>query len=389
MKTSHYFIIGVFVMFISCMMFYDSAHAAYVGPECNEKDVVGFSPVTSKVAFVSNEGSADPNNFTLYTINSDGTGNLAKISQSAFQTSSIIISPDGKKIAFSSNQDGTNPLFISNTDGTGLRQLTNFTASAISFFPNSTRIIFGKDLHDVTGFSNIYSINNDGTNIFSITHDNQKKFWTASSANGKIVAYSTESGIYTDKVFAVNTDGTNLHFVTDGSLFSYEKPVISDNGSKIIFSRYTDTLDYLYMINTDGTALVKIGPLNQPSISDNFIMTHDKSMTYYWPILRADSSTIIFPERINGTMQIFVSHDNGKNVMPIVDNAYFTKNPDCTVPSDLAQSLEDKLGLTGPPRSSLSPHNADNNSWPSVIGIGSITGGVAVAISIYVMRFKK
>ncbi|MDE1818818.1 MAG: PD40 domain-containing protein [Thaumarchaeota archaeon] len=346
MKTLHYSIIGVFVLFISGMMFYGSVYAAYVGPDCNEKDVVGFSPVTSKVAFVSNEGSANPDNFTLYAINSDGTGDLAKISQVAFQTSSIIISPDGKKIVFSYNLNGTNSLFISNIDGTGLQQLTNFTASAIGFFPNSTKIIFGKNLHDVTGFSNIYSINIDGTDVFSITHDSQEKFWTAASANGKIIAYSTETGIYTDKVFAVNTDGTNLHFVTDGSLFSYEKPVISDNGTKIIFSRYTDTLDYLYVINADGTGLVKLGPLNQPSISDNFIMTHDRSMTYYWPILRVDSSTMIFPERINGTMQIFVSHDNGKNVMPIVDNSYFTKNPDCTIPSDLAQSVNLKTDST-------------------------------------------
>lgn len=57
--------------------------------------------------------------------------------------------------------------------------------------------------------------------------------------------------------------------------------------------------------------------------------------------------------------------------------------------SNMSQSLEDKLGSTGPPRSSLSPHNADSNSWLSVIGLGGITGGVAVAISIYVMRFKK
>lgn len=346
MKSLHLSIIGVFVLSISGMMFYGFVYAAYVGPDCNEKDVVGFSPVISKVAFLSNEGSVQPDNFTLYTVNSDGTGNLAKISQVVSQMSPVVISPDGKKIAFSSNQNGTNPLFISDIDGTGLRQLTNFAASAISFFPNSTKIIFGKNLHDVTGFSNIYSINNDGTSIFSITHDNQEKFWTAASANGKIIAYSTETGIYTDKVFAVNTDGTNLHFVTDGSLFSYEKPVISDNGSKIIFSRYTDTLDYLYVINADGTGLVNIGPLNQPLISDNSIMTHDKSMIYYWPILRVDSSTIIFPERINGTMQIFVSHDNGKNVMPIVDNSYLTKNPDCTIPSDLAQSVNLKTDLT-------------------------------------------
>ncbi|MGH3629023.1 MAG: hypothetical protein ACRDRL_16505, partial [Sciscionella sp.] len=57
--------------------------------------------------------------------------------------------------------------------------------------------------------------------------------------------------------------------------------------------------------------------------------------------------------------------------------------------SNMSQSLEDKLGLTGPPRSSLSPPNVDSNSWLFVIGLGGITGGVTVAISIYVMRFKK
>ncbi|MDH2908294.1 MAG: hypothetical protein PXX83_09405 [Candidatus Nitrosotalea sp.] len=57
--------------------------------------------------------------------------------------------------------------------------------------------------------------------------------------------------------------------------------------------------------------------------------------------------------------------------------------------SNMSQSLEDNLGLTGPPRSSLSSSNVDNNSWLSVIGLGGIIGGVAVAISIYVMRFKK
>lgn len=366
----------VLVLIISSAIFYGSAYAAYVGPECNEKDVVGFSPITSKVAFVSNEGSVQPDDFTLYTVNGDGTGNLAKIRQVAYPMSPVIISPDGKKIAFSSNQNGTNPLFVSNSDGTELRQLTNFTASAISFFPNSTKIIFGKNLHGANGFSKIYSINNDGTNIFSITRDDQEKFWTAASANGKIVAYSTESGIYTDKVFAVNTDGTNLHFVTDGSLFSYAKPVISDNGTKIIFSRYTDTLDYLYTINADGTGLDKIGPLNQPSISDNFIMTHDRSMTYYWPILRVDNSTIIFPERINGTMQIFVSHDNGKNVMPIVDNSYFTKNPDCTIPSDLAQSVNLKTDSM--------PNNTSQLQFIilAVITIVSIVTGIAIYAGI-------
>lgn len=392
MKTLHLTTIMAFALITCCVIFYVpiQSYAAYVGPDCNEKDVIGFSPITSKVAFVSNEGSSSPDNFTLYTVSSDGTDNLSKISHVSSRMSPIIISPDGKKIVFSSNRNGANSLFISNIDGTRLQQLTNYTASVVSFFPNSTKIIFGKNLNNTDGFSNIYSINSDGTDIFSITHDKQEKFWTAASSNGKTVAYTTETGIYEDKVFAVNTDGTNLHFVTDGSLFSYTKPVVSDNGSKIIFSKYTDTLDYLYTINVDGTGLVEIGPLNQPSMSDNFITTHDGSRIYYWPVLRTNSSMMIFPERINNTMQIFVSNDNGTNVIPLVDNSYFVKNPNCIIPSDLAGDPSRELTQKIQPIVSIPPYqNVDMNNAIVLAEVEiPIAVGVAVGVFLFTRRSK-
>ncbi|HYL65800.1 MAG TPA: hypothetical protein VEU72_01450 [Nitrosopumilaceae archaeon] len=58
--------------------------------------------------------------------------------------------------------------------------------------------------------------------------------------------------------------------------------------------------------------------------------------------------------------------------------------------SALKQALLAKqLGLTGPPRGSLSPHDNENNSWLTVVEIGSIAGGVAVGISVYVIRIRK
>lgn len=333
MKTLH--LLTSFVIISSVGLFgFANSYAVYVGPDCNEKDAVGFSPTTSKVAFISNEGSANVDNFTLYTVNSDGTNSLAKIGQVASRSSPVIISHDGKTIVFSANVNGTNQLFASNIDGTNMRQLTsgNDSVSAISIFPNSTKIIFGTSLKDVTGFANIYSINSDGTNLFQITHDTEDKFWAAASYNGKIIAYSTEVDVHTDKIFAVNTDGTNWHFVTYGSLFSYEKPVISDNGSKITFSRFNGVENLVYRINTDGTGLVAVGPLGS-SPKDDFIITREGNAVYYWPIFRSpDSSKVIIAERINGTMQLFASDDNGTHIIPLVDNSYFKLNPNCKIP---------------------------------------------------------
>ncbi|MDE1725404.1 MAG: DPP IV N-terminal domain-containing protein [Thaumarchaeota archaeon] len=321
---------------MSCagLLDFTKSYAGYVGPDCNEKEVVGFSPAASKVAFLSNEGSVNADNFTLYTVNSNGTGNLSKIVQVTSRSSPVILSQDGKMIVFSASVNGTNQLFTSNMLGMNTRQLTsgNDSVSAIAIFPNSTKIIFGTNLSYENGFANIYSINSDGTHLFQITHDPQDKFWAAVSANGKIIAYSIETGVHTDKIFAVNTDGTNLHFVTDGSLFSYEKPVISDNGSQITFSRFNGVEDFVYRINEDGSALVSIGPLGS-SPRDDFIMTHEGNRINYWPIFRPlDSSKVIIAERINGTMQLFASDDNGVHMIPLVDNSYFKPNPNCKIP---------------------------------------------------------
>ncbi|MEO9277762.1 MAG: DPP IV N-terminal domain-containing protein [Nitrososphaera sp.] len=348
------FVIAISVLIVFSMVLFNStkSYAMYVGPDCNEKDVVGFSQITSKVAFISNEGSANVDNFTLYTVNSDGTGNLAKIGATASRSSPVIISQDGKMIVFSSNVNGTSRLFASNIDGTYMRQLTNGTnsVSAIAIFPNSTKIIFGTNLKYANGFANIYSINSDGTHLFQITHDPQNKFWTAASANGKVIAYSVEVDVHTDKIFAINTDGTNWHFVTYGSLFSYENPVISDNGSKITFSRFNGVEDFVYRINIDGKGLVAVGPLGS-SPSNDFIMTREGNAVYYWPIFRSpDGSKIIIDERANGTMQLFASDDNGVHLIPLVDNSYFKPNPDCRIPSsdpeyDIETAISNKSQL--------------------------------------------
>jgi len=51
--------------------------------------------------------------------------------------------------------------------------------------------------------------------------------------------------------------------------------------------------------------------------------------------------------------------------------------------------LEKQLGLMGPPRSSLSSQDNESNTWLTMVVIGSVVGGVAVAISVYVIRIRK
>lgn len=265
MKTLYFAIIGIFVLITPCIVFYvpTKSYAAYLGPDCNENSLLGFPLVspyfTKTIAFVSNVGNADPANFVLYTVNSDGSKNLHKIDSILYQ-SAIAISSNGSEIAFLKHVDKTDQIFVANTDGSGSSQLTydNDSKSIIGITPDGQKIIYGVHYQN-TGFIRNYVIS-DGRNPVRITTDSMNKTWPALSYDGSTLAFNDESR--QPRIFSVRTDGSNFHYVTNGSLFSHT-PVISANGSRLVFSR--DNPDdpnskYIYSINTDGTGLVKLTP---------------------------------------------------------------------------------------------------------------------------------
>ncbi|MDE1813841.1 MAG: PD40 domain-containing protein [Thaumarchaeota archaeon] len=265
MKTLHLSILTIPVLVVLVMgIFYypHQSNAIYEGPMCNEKSLLGF-PLASpyfvkKIAFVSNVGSADPSNFTLYAVNSDGSGSLDKISTIPYQTA-IAMSSDGTKIAFLRQVNKTNQIFVADTDGTGLKQMTfdNAIKSVIGITPDGKKIIYNH--YDSVGRINNYDImDSDGKSHIQITNDSSRKVWPALSFDGTTLVFHDESK--PPQIFAVRTDGSDFHHVTNGSLFSHT-PVISRNGSKLVFSRDNpadSNSKYLFTINTDGTDLVQL-----------------------------------------------------------------------------------------------------------------------------------
>jgi TolB protein len=209
----------------------------YVGSDCNESVLVSLPHVGSKVLFVSNVGSKDPDDFTLFSVNSDGSGGLAKISKVSYGNP-ILMSSDEKTVSFTGLVNGTNQVFVADVDGKNVLQLTfdNKPKSAIAIFPDGKKIIYAAHpFNDIGAVNNFFTINNDGTNQVQLTNDSSEKAWPVVSADGTTLVFNDITN-ETSKILAVNTDGSNLHYVTEGSLFSHLPVLVSANGSKIVFS---------------------------------------------------------------------------------------------------------------------------------------------------------
>ncbi|MBI3253172.1 MAG: PD40 domain-containing protein [Nitrosopumilales archaeon] len=116
----------------------------------------------------------------------------------------------------------------------------------------------------------------------------------------------------------VNSDSTGYIRIYDTlSYASY--PSLSSNGSKLMFTSVGFEKSTLYITDIKKLSVpVKITETMPPWLS----------------MLSEDGSKIIFSNYTNGTMQAYVTNLYGKNTIPLIDNSYFKPNPDCKTPSD-------------------------------------------------------
>ena len=146
------------------------------------------------------------------------------------------VSPDGSKIAFSSDRSGKPMIFVMNSDGSGVKQLTfaGFYNSTPTWSPDGKKIAFAgvdraKDSGDGrTGAFDIFIINADGTGLKRLTSAKKPSGrWANNEAptfapdGQRVMFVSDRAG--NSQLYMVNVDGSNERRITLDSLF-YSKP---------------------------------------------------------------------------------------------------------------------------------------------------------------------
>ncbi len=167
------------------------------------------------------------------------------------------ISPDGKKIVFTSTRSGDLELWTMNIDGTNLKQVTNelgYDGGAF-FSPDSKKLVFrasrpktdeeistyksflARNLVQPTNLE-IFVCDVDGSNMTQVTNVGKANWAPYMHPSGKKIVFASNHhtpGGRVFNLFSINIDGTGLKQITFDSVFD-SFPMFSYDGKYLVFA---------------------------------------------------------------------------------------------------------------------------------------------------------
>lgn len=196
--------------------------------------------------------------YDIFTANADGTG-IKRLTYTDGYDAEATVSPDGKKIVFTSMRDGDLDIYVMDINGRNVRRLTNelgYDGGAF-FSPDGKQIVYrsyhpkteaeiarykqrlSENLIEPNNFE-VWVMNADGSNKRQVTKLGVASFAPFFTPDGRRIIFSTNY-FATDPrkrnfdLALINVDGTGLERVTYNETFD-GFPMFSPDGKKLVFA---------------------------------------------------------------------------------------------------------------------------------------------------------
>ena len=270
----------------------------------------------------------------IYVMDADG-GNQHNLTSDPNNDWNPSWSPDGKRIVFRSNRDGhfidgilTYNIYVMDADGSNQRRLTNDPNNDMypSWSPDGKRIAFSSDRNKRFNYD-IYVMDADGGNPQNLTENRNDDRYPSWSPNGERIVFSSEreehfrgeAGITSD-IYLMGADGMNQQNLTENRNNDWN-PSWSPDGKRIAFQsdRKGDLENFdIYVMGADG--------MNQQKLTNN--RAWDGS-----PSWSPDGERIVFWSDRDGNADIYVMGADGMNQQKLTNNPRDDASPAWFVPA--------------------------------------------------------
>jgi TolB protein len=179
-----------------------------------------------------------------------GSEKFTQLTDSSSAEYSPSWSPDGKKIVFVSERDGNAEIYVMNPDSSGLVNITtNEESDTMPFWGKDNKIYFSSK---VKGVYEIMRMNPNGTEKEIISKEKGNKFMPQISPDQKhILFYGDKDG--NPEIYLMSLEKNNeTKRLTNNPLMDI-RPRWSPDGKKIVFERGNKSDNHhIYIMNADG-----------------------------------------------------------------------------------------------------------------------------------------
>jgi TolB protein len=209
----------------------------------------------------------DRGNADVYVAAADGH-NVRRLTRAPSAEFTPSWSPDGKRIAFTSNRQGRYRIYVMRVDGTGARRVAPSSGAGDAFSPSWSpdgRLIAFSSSHATPENPEIYVARPDGSGLKRLTRTKGgvevlgDDGWPRWSPDGRRIVFSSNR-TGNGEVWIMRADGSGQRRLAGLPRRDDWAPAFSPDGSWVVFhSLDARGRSLLYVVDPDGTGLRSLG----------------------------------------------------------------------------------------------------------------------------------